>query len=292
MKIQYIDRSTGELHTESPPAEGLLKFLYDNPFGRSAILPLAKRKFISAWYGRRMDKASSVRRIQPFVDSLQIDMSESQKSIDAFTSFNDFFYRELKNGARPISNGLVSPGDGRLLAFERVADVHEFFIKGQRFTLADFFKSKEFAERFQSYSMYILRLAPSDYHRFHFPAAGIPSPLTLIKGSYFSVSPYALASNFTRVFTENKRAYCVHNSDEFGEIVLAPIGATMVGSIISTYTPDMSLAKGDEMGYFAFGGSTIVVLVDPQAVTIDGDLIEHTKNKIETYVRMGEQIGA
>ena len=112
MTIKFIDRQTGEIKTENPPAEGLLKFLYDHPFGKAAILPIAKRKFISTWYGRIMDKPSSTKRIQSFIDQHQIDMTASQKSVSDFISFNDFFYRKLKPEARPIGKGFVSPGDG------------------------------------------------------------------------------------------------------------------------------------------------------------------------------------
>ena len=115
------------MKAEAPPAEGLLQFLYDNPFGKTAILPIAKRKFISEIYGRRMDRPSSVKRIQDFVDQLGIDMSESKKPVEEFRSFNDFFYRELVPEARPIGEGFISPGDGRLLAFEKVSEVNSFF---------------------------------------------------------------------------------------------------------------------------------------------------------------------
>ncbi len=291
MDIRYIDRSTGEIQVERPPAEGLLSFLYDNPFGKTAILPIAKRKFISEWYGRKMDKLSSVDKIQGFVDQLDIDMSESIKAIDEFSSFNDFFYRKLKPEARPIGEGFVSPGDGKLLAFERVSDVGSFFVKGREFTLTEFLADRELAERYADASMIILRLAPNDYHRYHFPYAGIPSASKQIKGHYYSVSPYALASNFTKVFCENKREITTLKTPDKGEILLIPVGATMVGSILSSYQPDTAVAKGDEMGYFAFGGSTIVILIDREQIQIDADLIKNTKNKMETFVKMGERIG-
>jgi phosphatidylserine decarboxylase len=291
MQIKFIDRKTGDLITETPPAEGLLKFLYDNPFGKTAILPIAKRKFVSEIYGRKMNKQSSVKKIPDFVKQLGINMNESEKSILEFNSFNDFFYRKLKPSARPIENGFVSPGDGKLLAFENIADVHDFFVKGRKFTLPEFLNNKTLAEKHKNASMFILRLAPNDYHRFHFPCDGIVSDITKIKGDYYSVSPYALASNFTKVFCENKREYCILNSKDKGEIIIAPVGATMVGSIIETYTPNQQIKKGDEMGYFTFGGSTIVLLLDKDKVTIDSDILDNTKKHIETFVKMGEQIG-
>lgn len=292
MKIQFIDRQTGEMRTETPPAEAMLKFMYNNPFGKLAILPLAKRKAISEWYGRKMDKPESVEKIQAFVDSLNIDMSESKLSVDEFSSFNDFFYRHLKSEARPIGTDFVSPGDGKLLAFERVTDVHHLFIKGREFTLNEFLGNERLAEKFAKSSLLILRLAPNDYHRFHFPYAGVPGKIKEIKGTYYSVSPHALMSNFTKVFCDNKREYCILKTVNKGNVLLAPVGATMVGSIIETYRPEQEVKKGDEMGYFAFGGSTVVMLVDRDKIKIDQDILENTKNKIETFVKMGEKIAS
>ena len=290
MQIKFIDRKTGNIITETPPAEGLLKFLYDNPFGKTAILPIAKRKFISEIYGRKMDKPSSTKKIQNFVNQLGINMNESEKSISEFSSFNDFFYRKLKPTARPIESGFVSPGDGKLLAFENIADVHNFFVKGRKFTLPEFLNDATLAQKHKNASMFILRLAPNDYHRFHFPCDGMVSDITKISGDYYSVSPYALASNFTKVFCENKREYCILNSKDKGDIIIAPVGATMVGSIIETYTPNKHILKGEEMGYFTFGGSTIVLLINKDKLTIDSDILDNTKNKIETFVKMGEKI--
>lgn len=291
MKIKFIDRKTGNIISESPPAEGLLKFLYDNPFGKTAILPIAKRKYISEVYGRKMNRPSSTKKIQAFINQLNIDMNESEKSISEFVSFNDFFYRKLKQGARPIENGFVSPGDGKLLAFENIADVGNFFVKGRKFTLSEFLNDKALAQKHKNSSLFILRLAPNDYHRFHFPYDGLVSGITKIKGKYYSVSPYALAKNFTKVFCENKREYCILNSKEKGDIIIVPVGATMVGSIIETYSPNQEVKKGDEMGYFKFGGSTIVLIVDKDKLKIDPDILDNTKKRIETFVKMGEKIG-
>lgn len=238
-----------------------------------------------------MDRPSSIKRIQAFVDQLGIDMSESKRSVAEFTSFNDFFYRELLAEARPIGEGFISPGDGRLLAFEKVSEVNSFFVKGRQFTLAKFLANKGLAKSYEQATMLILRLAPNDYHRFHFPWQGTPSDIRKIKGSYYSVSPYALAGNFTRVFCENKREFCVLKTKEKGDILLAPIGATMVGGIVETYLPGQQVEKGAEMGYFKFGGSTVLILVDSDKIKIDPDILHNTRSKLETYVKMGERIG-
>lgn len=290
MDIKYINRSTGKVEIEKPPAEGMLKFLYDNPFGKSLFLPLIKRKFITELYGRMMNKKSSTNRIKKFVDDLNIDMTEYKKRMDEFTSFNDFFFRELKSNARKLEENIISPGDGKILAFENINEVNTFFVKGRQFTLSEFLNSEVLAKRYNNGSMVILRLAPNDYHRYHFPFDGIPTKSEEIKGDYYSVSPYALVSNFTKVFCENKREICKFTLPNDQVMLLIPVGATMVGNIISTYEPNQMVNKGDEMGYFAFGGSTVVLLFQSNNIKINSDLLKNTKSNMETFVRMGEQI--
>lgn len=292
MDIKYINRKTGEVEIERPPAEGLLRFLYGNTFGKMALLPIAKRKMVSKRYGKMMDNVNSIKRIQPFIDSLKINMTEVKKKVSEFKTFNEFFFRELKDGAREIGNGMTSPGDGRLLAFEQVSLVNNFYIKGAKFNLTNFLKDKELCDKYQNASMVILRLAPNDYHRYHFPLKGIASESKEIKGHYYSVSPIALKSNFSRVFTRNKREFCTLSTKEHGDVLIVPVGATMVGSLNSTYKANSMVEKGHEMGYFAFGGSTVVLLFNSSKFKIDEDLLENTKNNLETYVKMGEQIAS
>jgi phosphatidylserine decarboxylase len=292
MDIKYIARSTGKVEVENPPAEGLLKFLYGNTFGKLAVLPIAKQKAITKRYGKMMSTNKSVERIPAFVDSLKIDMSESKKSINEFTSFNDFFYRELKPGARKIGEGLVSPGDGRVLAFQKISEVNNFYVKGKKFTLKEFLMDDALYTKHENSAMIIVRLAPNDYHRYHFPFKGMASESKKIEGSYYSVSPIALKSNFTKVFCKNKKEICTLTTDGFGEILVIPVGATMVGSLNSTYEANTMVEKGQEMGYFAFGGSTVVLFFDSKYFKIDEDLLKNTKNNIETFLHMGEQIAS
>ncbi|WP_235297429.1 archaetidylserine decarboxylase [Portibacter marinus] len=291
MEIKFINRKTGQFEIEQPPAEKLMRFLYHHPIGKNTILPLAIKKWVSVLYGRRMDRPESVGKIKSFVDQQNIDMAESLRPAEDFTSFNDFFIRKLRGGARPIESGLVSPGDGKLLAFKRVRDVDAFYVKGQTFTLKSFLKNEALANEYKDASMLILRLAPNDYHRFHFPYDGTPSKMTEISGTYYSVSPIALTQNFGKFFTENKRSYCLLQTEHQGNILIAPVGATMVGTIHTTYVPENPVHKGDEMGYFTFGGSSILFLVTSQDFMIDQDLLDNTRNGFETAVKMGEKIG-
>ena len=286
--IRYIDRQTGELKTEKVAGEKWLVWLYNNPVGEATLAMLVKRKFVSSLYGRMMDKPSSAEKIQPFVKEYRIDLSIAEKQ--EFNSFNDFFTRKLKKNARPVdkdSNVVVSPADGKLMAWSDVSDA-DFLIKGYRFDVYSFLHDSILATRYKDGSLIIIRLAPNDYHRFHFPVSGTVLPVTKIDGNYYSVNPIALRE-MADIFLLNKREYTVITNDRFGKVVMAEVGATMVGSIIQTYVGN-TVAKGEEKGYFKFGGSTVVLLFEPDKILIDNDLLANTQKGLETYVLMGERI--
>ena len=155
---------------------------------------------------------------------------------------------------------------------------------------ADCSQDNALANQFENASLLLIRLAPNDYHRFHFPYAGKASVSKLIDGAYYSVSPYAVKENFT-IFCENKREYSILKTEDKGDILISEIGATMVGAIFQTYPADTTVTKGQEKGYFAFGGSSVILLVDADKIKIDADILENTKNGFETTVLMGERIG-
>ncbi len=292
-KIKYIERKTGEIKVEKVPGEKYLKFLYYNPLGELPLNLVVKKKFLTEYYGKQMDKPESVKKIPSFIEAADINISEAKKKVEEFTSFNDFFYRELKDGARPIDfsqDVLTSPADGKILVFEDLEKEKEFYIKGDRFTLEEFFANKELAEKYRDGVFMIVRLAPIDYHRFHFPTDGVISKSKLVDGVYYSVSTHAIKKNF-RILCENKREYSILKAERFGDIAMFEVGATMVGGIKQTYSPDTTVKKGDEKGYFYFGGSTCVLVFEKGKVHIDRDLVENSKKGIETKVYMGEKIG-
>lgn len=292
-KIKYIERKTGEIKIEKVPGEKYLKFLYYNPLGELPLNLVVKKKFLTDYYGKQMDKKESTKKIPSFIKEADINIEEAKKTIDQFTSFNDFFYRELKDGARSIDfdeNVLTSPADGKILVFENLEKEKELFIKGDKFTLEEFFQDSELAKKYEGGVFLIVRLAPIDYHRFHFPCDGKINASKLINGDYFSVSTHAIKKNF-RIFCENKREFSILQTKNFGDIAMFEVGATMVGGIKQSYTPDSFVKKGEEKGYFYFGGSTCILVFEKDKIKIDKDLIENTKNGIETKVYMGEKIG-
>ena len=287
--IQYYDRQSGLLKTEKVAGEKWLVWLYNNPVGEATLWALVKRKVVSVVYGNRMDRPSSRKKIQPFVEEFNIDMSTAQKQ--AFNSFNDFFTRKLKNNARPVdinSAVTVSPADGKALAYANISN-RDFIIKGYRFDIFSFLNNARLAPKYLDGTLVIIRLAPFDYHRFHFPMSGSVSTLTRIDGEYYSVNPLALRKK-AEIFCLNKREYTILSNPLFGDVVMIEVGATMAGSIIQTYSGNY-VKKGEEKGYFKFGGSTVVLLFEKNKIRIDEDLLINTLKGYETLIKEGERIG-
>lgn len=233
-------------------------------------------------YGKRFDSFKSRLQIPHFIEYHDVNTDEILRK--EFNSFNEFFYRELKPNSRPFvknPNVAVSPADCRCLAFKEFQDSN-IWIKGKNFTLEKLTLSTD------SYaSMFIFRLAPQDYHRFHSPVDGKIVSIREIEGTYYTVNPMGIHSTID-VFTENKRTITLIQCN-FGMVCFVAIGAMMVGSIRHTKAVGSLVSKMDEIGYFAYGGSTIILLF--QNIEIDSDLLERTKTNTETLIRAGMSIG-
>jgi phosphatidylserine decarboxylase len=229
--IRYFHRAKQTVETEQVYGEGWLRWTYGNPLGQLSLELLVKRWVASAYYGWRMNWRASANRILPFIVDYDLDVDEFAKSPYVFKTFNEFFYRGLKPGARPIAAGervAVLPADGRHLAFQNVDATAGFYAKGQRFDLAAFLGEEELAAQFAGGAMLISRLCPVDYHRFHFPVAGTAGEPRLINGFLYSVSPIALRRNLSYLW-QNKRMITLVESPVFGRVAVCEIGATMVG---------------------------------------------------------------
>jgi len=149
---------------------------------------------------------------------------------------------------------------------------------------------KELGPSYDTGSLCIARLAPQDYHRWHCPVNCTIESATPIDGALFTVNPYAVNQN-VNVFTQNKRVVCVLRSPEFGRVILIAVGATMVGSIHFIANPKQNLKKGEGHGYFAFGGSTVMLLFEPNRIQFDKDLLDNTNKQTETLVRVNQSLG-
>ncbi|ACB75259.1 archaetidylserine decarboxylase [Opitutus terrae] len=298
--IRFYHRYHQRIETEKVFGEGWLRFAYENPAGRFFVWLLARRKFFSWWYGRKMNQKVSALRILPFITAYDIDVDEFAKSAFDYKTFNEFFYRALKPEARPIAPGeraAILPADGRHLVFPNVETTAGYYVKGEHFTLAELFAEdrlpeaeRELARTFAGGGMLISRLCPVDSHRFHFPVDGTPGEWRLINGWLYSVSPVALRHNL-HYLVQNKRVVTLIDSPVFGRVAQIEVGATNVGSIRQTFVPHRAVVKGAEKGFFAFGGSCVITVFQRGRIEFAQDMIAQSAQHVETYARMGDVLG-
>lgn len=292
--IQIIDRKTGKETFEKVLGEKALAFLYKDFFlSKIFLFLICKNIFFSKFYGFLQRRKFSKKKIKPFLREYEINIDEIEKNIESFSSFNDFFIRKLKPEFRPISSGesiAVLPADARYMVFQDIHISDGFYVKGKVFDLKTFLQDDNLAKRYSSGSMVIARLCPTDYHRFHFPFDCFASNTRLINGYLYSVNPIAIRKNID-IFSQNKRMITPLYSEKFKEVLFIEIGATNVGTIHQTYSPENFYKKGDEKGYFSFGGSTIILLFEKNTICFAKDMILNSKNKIETKANFGEVLG-
>ena len=292
--IQFFNRYTQQVEQEVIYGEAPLRFAYENPVGRMALELFVKRRLFSRWYGWRMDRPASRSRVLPFIEKYGLDASEFTDPPESFATFNEFFFRKLKPASRPIdaaANSVVFPADGRHLGFQDVSQADGIFVKGQKFDLPELLGDPTLAERYRHGTLVLSRLCPVDYHRFHFPAAGVPGETRPLGGPLYSVSPVALRRNISYLW-QNKRTLTLLETAELGTVIVMEIGATNVGSIQQTFTPRQAVAKGSEKGYFAFGGSSTLTIFEPGRVKLSDDLVRESGQQRELYARMGDVMGA
>lgn len=289
-EIRYFNRHSDRLETEQVYGESFLRFTYGNPLGALPLHAMVKRAGFSRWYGKRMDAPETRAKVAPFIVRYGLDPSEFSDPPESYGSFNEFFHRKLKPGARPVAaSAAVFPADGRHLGFQRASAIDGVFVKGQSFDLGRLLGDDQLAARYENGALVLSRLCPVDYHRFHFPASGTPGKTKFINGPLFSVSPIALRRRLSYLW-ENKRTLTQLDTPDLGTVLLLEIGATCVGSIIQTFTPGRPVAKGDEKGYFAFGGSSTITIFEPGAVTLASDLLEWSSKQIELYAKVGSSM--
>jgi phosphatidylserine decarboxylase len=292
-KVEYFNRYTGKVETEQIYGEGFLRWVYGNPIGKLSLEGLVKRALFSKWYGSRMDAPGSNSRVLPFIRNYKLDAGEFADQPENYRTFNEFFYRKLKPGARPIApdpDVAVFPADGRHLGFQNLHEAEGIFVKGAKFNLEKLCGKRDLAQRYERGSVVLSRLCPVDYHRYHFPVSGTPGRPNIINGALYSVSPLALKQNI-HYLTENRRAYTEIASPDFGKVLMFEVGATCVGSFEYTFTPGVPMQKGSEKGYFKFGGSETITLFEPGRLKLAEDLLENSRIGRELYARMGDILG-
>jgi phosphatidylserine decarboxylase len=252
--------------------------------------------------------AMTTRLIRWFVAKYGVNMDEAANpDIASYGSFNEFFTRPLRDGARPLAKAdFVCPVDGAISQFGDIDDHHIFQAKGHRFTSAELVGGDAtLAEHFRHGHFANLYLSPKDYHRIHMPCDGRLTRMIYVPGELFSVNP-TTARGVPGLFARNERVVCVFESEQFGPFVMTLVGATIVGSMATVWhgvvnPPRMSricewhygtddgaqpvvLKKGEEMGRFLLG-STVVMLFQKDTIAFNREWAP------ERSVRLGEVMG-
>ncbi|MDP5104209.1 MAG: archaetidylserine decarboxylase [Erythrobacter sp.] len=243
------------------------------------------------------------RMIRRFVAAYDVDLADAARGIGQFASFNDFFTRELRDGARPLANAaefILSPADGAVSQLGAITGGRIFQAKGRDFTAAEILgHGTDAAAQFDGGQFITIYLSPRDYHRVHMPASGVLQSSAYIPGDLFSVNA-ATAEGVDRLFARNERLACLFDGPD-GGFASIMVGAMIVAGIDTVWPhrfagheravvhEDFSadarhFSAGEEMGRF-YLGSTVVLLFEPGRVAWLEGL------KAGDPVRMGQAIG-
>lgn len=273
---------------ESYDGEGkIIEFLYSSALGKG-MLSILVMPWVSYMAGRFLDSSLSRFLVKPFVRKNKLDLRDYPDR--EYQSFNDFFTRKIIAEKRPIDQDeshLISPCDGKLTLFPLEADAH-FKIKGCDYTLDSLLRSKKLSNRYRGGWGILLRLSVDDYHRYVYPVSGRKTKNYRIKGVYHTVNPRAAMAQ--QIYQENTREFTLIQSRQFGKVLMMEIGAMLVGRI-SNHHGACQVRRGQEKGNFEFGGSSIMLLMEPDFFLPDADLLENSRKGMETVIKQGETIG-
>ena len=284
--MRYADRD-GNIYEEENGQDRLLHWMYTTMAGR-ASLKILIRPWVSKLGGAFLSSPISKCLIKGFVKNNHIDMSEYEKK--NYKSYNEFFSRKIKEGKRPFPEDktiLGSPCDCKVSVYP-IEEKTSFVVKDTRYTLDSLIRNRKIARHFQGGYAVILRLTVDDYHRYCYFDDGSKSENHRIDGVYHTVNP--IANDHVKIYKENTREYTLMKTKHFGDALQMEVGALMVGKIVN-HDGAGSMRRGIEKGYFQFGGSTIILLLEKDKVEIREELLERTKNQCETKIRQGEMIG-
>ena len=266
---------------------GAIRFLYENPLGQQ-LLRVLVRPGVSRTAGWLLDRAPSRLLVKPFVEKNRLDLSDYPPR--RYSSFNDFFTRRIFPEKRPVDldpGHLIAPCDGKLTAYA-IGPGSRFRIKGVDYDLEGLLRDEELAAQFAGGTLLLFRLSVDDYHRYCYICDGEKSDNRFLAGVLHTVNPFAAERR--PLYRENCREFCLLETGSVGTFLPREVGALMEWRRV-THQGAASVRRGQEKGYFAFGGSSIVVLLERDRVRLDGDILQNSAAGEETIVRMGEKIG-
>ena len=261
-----------------------VRFLYQTIPGR-LVLKVLTRPFLSKAAGAYLDSRLSRWLVPLFIKRHKIDMEGFEKK---YRSFNNFFTRKRCLEEIDITpEHLISPCDGYLSIYP-VSGEQSCHIKHVEYRLEELLKSRKLAKRFAGGTCLIFRLTPQDYHRYCYVSDGVVRHSRAIPGKLHCVRPIACGA--FPVYAENSREYTELKTQRFGTVIQMEIGAMLVGKICN-YPRDGQVFQGEEKGYFEFGGSTILLLLEEGRLELSEEMAGYIGTGVETRIRLGELVG-
>lgn len=286
-KMKYIDRK-GNVTIEEIGHDKFLRHLYTD-WGGKICLKLLIRPFASGLVTAFLKSGVSARMIPGFIKRNRIVMSDYEETV--YRSFYEFITRRVHSGARPVAEGtrtLISPCDGKAMV-ARIDRNARFFIKNREYTVQQLLRSGTLAERYIGGYVVLIRMGIEDCHHYCYAAEGVKSSNVVLGGKLHAVSH--TANDQFPVYSENSREYALLQTPQFGTLVMMEVGALLSENVSNLHKGPRKVDKGQEKGCFGFGEAAVVLLIQPDKVRMDYDLIENTENGYETIIRMGERIG-
>ena len=264
----------------------LLKILYNTFLGR-LILKIFTYRWFTNLGGLILNSRFSKIFIKSFIRKNRIDMNEYIQT--DYKSFDDFFTRKIKKDRRKLNKDnsiLISPCDSKLSIYNITTD-QTFKIKNSIYTVAELLDDPKLAKKYNGGYCLVFRLCVDDYHHYHYIDDGILQETKIIRGKFHTVRP--IAHKKVKVFSENTREWNLLKTKNFGDIIQIEVGAMMVGKICNL--KKQTFKKGDEKGYFRFGGSTVALLFEKNKIVLDEDIMRENELGNEIQVKLFEKIG-
>jgi phosphatidylserine decarboxylase len=299
-KITFINRAENKQENELVYGDFLIDFFYKNKIGKNFVNLMINppiSKIVGAYHANTL----SSKKIPDFIKKFDININEyedgsveNQKIEKSYKTFNEFFIRKFKSGKRTFPQAKIEFGafsEARYLGFDSIDDKLTYPVKGEFLNPEKILENSQYAKIFKDGPLLIARLCPVDYHRYHYFDEGKTIEAYNFSGKFHSVNPMAIKV-YPNLFIENEKRISILDTKNFGKIAYVEVGAMCVGKIIQSANEKEAHKRGQEKGYFLFGASTVIVIGEPGKLIIDRDIIENTKNKMETYCKLGEKIGA
>ncbi|MBQ8825448.1 MAG: phosphatidylserine decarboxylase [Ruminococcus sp.] len=263
----------------------IIRFLYRTCIGRAILKIIICPKF-SKIVSHYLNSSFSKWLIKRYIKKYNMNMDEYETV--EYTSFNNFFIRCRKNNFFDEEpENLISPCDGYLSVYKIDSDCN-LKIKHSDYTIQSLLQDEILSKKYQNGICMVFRLEPHNYHRYIYIDNCTVEKEVRIAGVLHCVRPVA-CEKFP-VYVENSREYALLNTEHFGSIIQMEIGALLVGKI-KNYHDLNNVSRGQEKGYFEFGGSTIVLLFEKDMIIPNDDIIRNTEFGIETPVKAGTQVG-